>query len=87
VAAAVGVSDHTVAAAREDLESTAQIAPLGKTTGRDGKKRTTEPRQTRKNKAYAEAKAAQEANRTGKSVGPPRPPRGMGTGCACSPAS
>jgi hypothetical protein len=49
----VGVSHPTVAAVREKLESTAEIPQLNKTTGKDGKKRTTKPRQTVKRKAAA----------------------------------
>lgn len=44
VAAKTGVSDKTVAAVREELESTAEIPQLKKTKGRDGKARTSKPK-------------------------------------------
>jgi N6-adenosine-specific RNA methylase IME4/ParB-like chromosome segregation protein Spo0J len=43
IAKAVGADDHTVAAIRRDLETTAEIPQLPKTVGRDGRARTTTP--------------------------------------------
>lgn len=39
VASSLGVSHHTVAASRKDLQATGQIAQLDKTVGKDGKAR------------------------------------------------
>jgi hypothetical protein len=71
VAAAVGVDHKTVATARQGLQSSGEIPHSPKRTGKDG--RTTQPRQTAKRKATAEAKSALAANRIGKNkpVGPP----------------
>lgn len=52
-----GVSDHTVANIRDELESTAQIAQLDKTVGKDGKARTRKPRKSAARKAAEEAQA------------------------------
>jgi hypothetical protein len=49
------VIHHTVAATREDLESTGEFRQSPKRKGKDG--RTTKPRQTANKKAAAEAKA------------------------------
>jgi N6-adenosine-specific RNA methylase IME4/ParB-like chromosome segregation protein Spo0J len=43
IAQAVGADDHTVAAIRRDLQTTAEIPQLPKTIGRDGRARTTSP--------------------------------------------
>jgi hypothetical protein len=48
IADAVGVSDKTVTAVREKLESTSEIPKLNRTIGKDGKSRPTKQKKKRK---------------------------------------
>jgi hypothetical protein len=59
IAAKIGVSDNTVGSVRQELESTAQIAQLNSTTGKDGKSRPAKKKGRRRG-SYAK-KVGQEA--------------------------
>jgi hypothetical protein len=59
IAEQVKVSHHTVAAVRTEQESTGQIAQLDKTTGKDGRARSTKPRARMPDAAAAQRRAEQ----------------------------
>jgi hypothetical protein len=71
VAALAKADDKTVATVRRDLEATAEIPQLTRTTGKDGKARTTKPAPVEKPKAEAAAKAPKPARGKVVAANPP----------------